>query len=111
VELGVSGVRMDAVPLLIAGEGINVKNPEPACSMLRDIRALTQWRRGDAVLLAEANILPDTAREYFGKQAERLHMIFNFPVNQALFHALATADSGLLREALEKSQGIPHAAQ
>src|SRR5690606_14483313 len=111
LELGVSGFRMDAVPFLIAGEGINVKNPEPAYSMLRDIRALTQWRRADAVLLAEANILPETAREYFGDQAERLHMIFNFPVNQALFHALATADSSLLREALGKSKGIPDAAQ
>lgn len=111
LELGVSGFRMDAVPFLIAEEGINVKDPKPAYSMLRDIRALAQWRKGDAVLLAEANIEPDTAREYFGDHGERLHMIFNFPVNQALFYALASGDSMPLREKLEGSHGIPDAAQ
>jgi maltose alpha-D-glucosyltransferase / alpha-amylase len=111
LELGVSGFRIDAVPFLIAREGINVKDPEPAYSLLRDIRALAQWRKGDAVLLAEANIPVETAAEYFGDDGERLHMIFNFPVNQTLFYALATADAGPLREKLEASRGIPATAQ
>ena len=111
LALGVSGFRMDAVPFLIAAEGINVKDPEPAYEMLRDIRALAQWRTGDSVLLAEANILPDVARKYFGDSGDRLHMIFNFPVNQALFYALASGDSLPLRKKLELSQDIPATAQ
>lgn len=111
LELGVSGFRMDAVPFLIAEEGINVDNPKPAYEMLRDIRALAQWRTGDSVLLAEANILPDAARKYFGESGDRLHMIFNFPVNQALFYALATGDSLPLRKQLELSRDIPPTAQ
>ena len=111
LELGVSGFRMDAVPFLIAEEGINVKDPKPAYSMLRDIRALAQWRKGDAVLLAEANIPPEEAKQYFGEDGDRLHMIFNFPVNQALFYALASADTGPLRDRLKESQGLPDDAQ
>lgn len=111
LELGISGFRIDAVPFLIAKDGINVKNPEPAYGLLRDIRALAQWRKGDAVLLAEANIPAETAAKYFGDHGERLHMILNFPVNQTLFYALATGDTLPLRDKLEASRCIPQSAQ
>lgn len=111
LELGVSGFRIDAVPFLIAEEGINVKNPQPAYGLLRDIRALAQWRKGDAVLLAEANIPAEKALQYFGDDGERLHMILNFPVNQTLFYALATNDTIPLRKKLEASRRIPATAQ
>jgi maltose alpha-D-glucosyltransferase/alpha-amylase len=103
LELGISGFRIDAVPFLIAEEGINVNDPKPAYELLRRIREFAQWRRGDAVLLAEANIPAEEAKNYFGEDGDRLHMIFNFPVNQALFYALATADTKPLRKALEES--------
>jgi maltose alpha-D-glucosyltransferase/alpha-amylase len=111
LELGVSGFRVDAVPFLIAQEGINVDNPQPAFELLRDLRAFAQWRRGDAVFLAEANVPPELAKSYVGEAGERLQMIFNFPVNQALFYALATADARPLRKALQASQGMPPHAQ
>ena len=61
--------------------------------MLRAFREFLQWRQGDAIILAEANVLPDTDMEYFGDDGDRMHMMFNFQVNQNLFYALATADS------------------
>ena len=111
LELGVSGFRMDAVPFLIAEDGVNVRNPEPAFAFLRDLRAFAQWRKGDAVLLAEANIPPDKCLKYFGDDGDRLHMMFNFPVNQTMFYALASGNSGPLREKLEASKGLPSEAQ
>lgn len=111
LELGVSGFRLDAVPFLIARAGINVKDPEPAYGFLRELRAFAQWRKGDAVFLAEANIPPEQAKHYFGEDGERLHMIFNFPVNQALFYALATADTRPLRKVLEQSRTDIQTAQ
>ncbi len=111
LQVGVSGFRMDAVPFLIAQDGINVKDPSPAYDLLREIRAMAQWRKGDAVLLAEANIPPEEARAYFGDDGDRLHMVFNFPVNQALFYALATEDTALLKQALTASQDLPETAQ
>ena len=111
LQLGVSGFRMDAVPFLIAQDGINIADPAPAYGLLREIRAMAQWRKGDAVLLAEANIPPDEALEYFGTDGDRLHMLFNFPVNQALFYALASADAELLKDALRASAPLPETAQ
>jgi maltose alpha-D-glucosyltransferase/alpha-amylase len=111
LELGVSGFRMDAVPFLIAADGIHVDDAEPAYDFLRRIRALAQWRKGDAVFLAEANIPPEECIKYFGESGDRLHMMFNFPVNQTLFYALASGDTGPLREKLEASRDLPPDAQ
>jgi maltose alpha-D-glucosyltransferase/alpha-amylase len=111
LALGVSGFRMDAVPFLIARDGVDTEDPEPAHDFLRDLRAFAQWRNGDVVLLAEANVEPETARTYFGEDGDRLHMIFGFPVNQALFYALATGETELLKNAIEGLRNIPDTAQ
>ena len=111
LEMGVSGFRLDAVPFLIAADGIHVDDPDPAFEFLRQIRELAQWRKGDAVFLAEANIPPEDCVKYFGESGDRLHMMFNFPVNQTLFYALASGDSGPLREKLEASKDLPSTAQ
>ena len=37
--------------------------------MLRTFREFLQWRQGDAIILAEANVLPKTDMEYFGATA------------------------------------------
>ncbi|WP_031550584.1 alpha-amylase family protein [Parvularcula oceani] len=111
LALGVSGFRMDAVPFLIARDGVDTEAPEPAYEFLRELRAFAQWRNGDVVLLAEANVEPKTAKAYFGEDGDRLHMIFGFPVNQALFYALATGETALLREAVEALRGVPDTAQ
>ncbi|WP_338242540.1 alpha-amylase family protein [Aurantiacibacter hainanensis] len=111
LELGISGFRVDAVPFLIAENGINVKDPEPAFGFLRRLREFAQWRKGDAVFLAEANIPPQDCLRYFGEAGDRLQMMFNFPVNQTLFYALASADTLPLREKLEESRDVPGTAQ
>ena len=111
LELGISGFRVDAVPFLIAADGINLKDPEPAYDFLRRLREFAQWRKADAIFLAEANIPPQDCGKYFGATGDRLQMMFNFPVNQTLFYALASADTKPLRDALEASRGIPEIAQ
>jgi len=90
-QLGVSGFRMDAVPFVIATKGADVKKPKEQFDMLRSFRELLQWRQGDAIILAEANVLPKDDLEYFGDDGDRLQMMFNFQVNQNLFYALAAA--------------------
>jgi maltose alpha-D-glucosyltransferase/alpha-amylase len=93
IQLGVSGFRMDAVPFVIAKKGADVKVPVEQYEMLRTFREFLSWRQGDAVILAEANVVPKTDMEYFGEAGERLQMMFNFAVNQHLFYALASSDS------------------
>ncbi|MEO8250461.1 MAG: alpha-amylase family protein, partial [Burkholderiales bacterium] len=110
-QLGVAGFRMDAVPFIIMENGPNIKNPKSDYAMLRRFRELLQWRRGDAIILGEANVKPKTNLEYFGDEGERLHMMFNFLVNQNLFYALASADSRPLAKALEATKPRPATSQ
>jgi maltose alpha-D-glucosyltransferase/alpha-amylase len=111
IQLGVSGFRMDAVPFVIATKGARVAKPAEQYDMLRSFREFLQWRQGDAIILAEANVLPDTDREYFGDDGDRMHMMFNFQVNQNLFYALAAADSRPLQKALAGTRKRPASAQ
>jgi len=111
IQLGVSGFRMDAVPFVISTKGAKVKNPVERYDMLRSFREFLQWRQGDAIILAEANVLPKTNMEYFGKDGDRMHMMFNFHLNQHLFHALASSDSRPLAKALEATRSRPATAQ
>jgi maltose alpha-D-glucosyltransferase / alpha-amylase len=111
LQLGVSGFRMDAVPFVIAEKGPDVVKPGEHYDMLRTFREFLQWRQGDAVILAEANVLPETDMEYFGDSGERLQLMFNFQVNQHLFYALASSDSAPLAEALKATEQRPATAQ
>ncbi|ATR21317.1 Trehalose synthase [Roseomonas mucosa] len=111
LQLGVSGFRMDAVPFVIAKKGPGVTKPVEQYDMLRSFREFLQWRRGDAIILAEANVLPKADLQYFGDDGDRMHMIFNFQVNQALFYALASGDSGPLAKAMEKTKPRPATGQ
>ena len=44
--------------------------------------------------------MPSTDMEYFGRDGDRMHMMFNFQVNQHLFYALASADARPLAKAI-----------
>jgi len=111
IQLGVSGFRMDAVPFVIASKGPKVGKPEEQYDMLRTFREFLQWRQGDCIVLAEANVLPETDMEYFGGDGERMHMMFNFQVNQHLFYALASADTRPLIKAMKATKPRPATAQ
>src|SRR5918911_62665 len=110
LELGVSGFRMDAVPFLIQRKGANVEHTQD-CDLLHDMRDFLQWRCRDAILLAEANVPPDQSVRYFGEQGDRLQMMLNFPVNQRLWYAMATADLDPLKWAITETSRVPLHAQ
>jgi maltose alpha-D-glucosyltransferase/alpha-amylase len=110
LQLGVCGFRMDAVPFLISRKGADVRTHKDY-EFLHEIRDFLQWRRRDAVLLAEANVPPNESLEYFGDLGDRLQMMLNFPVNQRIYYALATGDLKPLIKALEATKERPQAAQ
>jgi maltose alpha-D-glucosyltransferase / alpha-amylase len=111
IQLGVSGFRMDAVPFIISTKGPKVTKPVEQYDMLRTLREFLQWRQGDSIILAEANVLPDTDMEYFGDDGDRMHMMFNFQVNQNLFYAMAAIDKRPLVKALKATRTRPATAQ
>jgi maltose alpha-D-glucosyltransferase / alpha-amylase len=111
IQLGVSGFRMDAVPFVIAIKGPEIAQPVEQYEMLREFREFLSWREGEAIVLGEANVLPNTDIQYFGTNGERLQMMFNFQVNQNLFYALATSDTRPLVKALKNTKPRPATAQ
>jgi len=111
IQLGVSGFRMDATPFVISTKGPDVEKPVEQYDMLRSFREFLQWRVGDSIILAEANVLPRTDMQYFGDDGDRMQMMFNFQVNQYLFYALASSDTRPLAKAMAKTRTRPETAQ
>jgi maltose alpha-D-glucosyltransferase/alpha-amylase len=97
LELGVSGFRLDAAPFLIemkTAEG----DGEEQYAYLREFRDFLSWRRGDAILIAEANVTREEVSQYFG---EGIHMLFSFLLNQHLFLALARQEAAPLVQGMQ----------
>ena len=111
LALGVAGFRVDAVPFIIETPSLNKQKPPMHFEYLMDMRRFLQWRRGDGVLLGEANVVPEQTLAYFGRDGDGIHMMFNFFVNQHLFYTLATADVAPLVAALRATKKLPEGAQ
>ncbi|TCB87379.1 trehalose synthase [Micromonospora zingiberis] len=114
LQLGVAGFRMDAVPFIIERTEPGAPNPELDFEFLTELRHHVQWRRGDAVLLAEANVEPDDLPAFFGDSggsANRLHMLFDFMLNGRLMLALARQDPEPVIEALRDTPALPEGGQ
>jgi maltose alpha-D-glucosyltransferase/alpha-amylase len=112
LELGVSGFRLDAAPFLVEvkEEHVAEREPDAPHELLRHLREFLSWRRGDAVLLAEANVEMAKIPQYFG-DGNKMHMLFHFMANQRLFLALTRGEAAPLVEGLQAPPEIPESAQ
>lgn len=114
LQLGVSGFRMDAVPFIIEKTEPGNPNAPKDFDFLTDLRQHVQWRRGDAVLLAEANVEPDQLPVYFGDgsgSGNRIHMLFDFMMNGRLMLAFAREDPEAIIDALRDTPKLPTGGQ
>jgi maltose alpha-D-glucosyltransferase/alpha-amylase len=112
LQLGVSGFRVDAVPFILEGPHPGRGGKRPLhFDYLQQMRSFLGWRTAGAILLGEANVLPAESRKYFGERGDGIHMMFNFFVNQHLFHALASGDARPLSAALRATRALPPSAQ
>jgi trehalose synthase len=113
LELGLSGFRVDAAPFVIEQAGTEPRpGEEDPHDFLRDLRAFLNRRRGDAILLAEANLPPEEQRRFFGDEGgDEMHLLFNFVLNQHLFLALVRQDPAPIAAALEELPPVPQTNQ
>jgi maltose alpha-D-glucosyltransferase / alpha-amylase len=114
LQLGVSGFRIDAAPFVIERTEPGNANSPKDFGYLTELRQHASWRRGDALLLAEANVEPDQLPRYFGDEGgsgNRLHMLFDFLLNGRLILALARKDPEPIVEALRTTPALPPGAQ
>jgi maltose alpha-D-glucosyltransferase / alpha-amylase len=115
LELGAAGFRVDAAPFVLEQVKAGADPAPKDFGILDDWRQHLQWRRGDAVLLCEANVAPDELSAYLGERPDgpndRAHMLFSFVLNTKLWLALARSDAEPLVEALQHLPRVPAMAQ
>jgi maltose alpha-D-glucosyltransferase/alpha-amylase len=112
LELGLSGFRVDAAPFVIEQTGTEAERGQDPHDFLRDLRAFLNRRRGDAILLAEANLPPDDQRRFFGDEGgDEMHMLFNFLLNQRMFLALVRQDPAPIVAGLRELPAVPETNQ
>jgi maltose alpha-D-glucosyltransferase/alpha-amylase len=112
LELGLSGFRVDAAPFVIELAGTEAERGQDPHDFLVNLRAFLNRRRGDAILLAEANLPPEDQRRFFGDEGgDEMHMLFNFVLNQHVFLALVRQDPAPIVTALRELPPVPETNQ
>ncbi len=109
-EMGVDGMRLDAVPYLFEREGTNCENLPETHAFLRDLRRHVDGTFPGRMLLAEANQWPEDAVAYFG-DGDECHMAFHFPLMPRLFMGIRMEDRFPIEDILEQTPALPEGAQ
>ncbi len=109
-DMGVDGLRLDAVPYLFEREGTNCENLPETHAALREVRAHVESKYRDKMLLAEANQWPEDSVAYFGN-GDECQMAFNFPVMPRMFMSLQMEDRYPLTDIMKLTPAIPENCQ
>ena len=106
LDMGVDGLRLDAIPYLFEREGTNCENLPETHAYLKELRSHVEKNYPNCMLLAEANQWPEDAVAYFG-DGDSCHMAFHFPVMPRMFMALQMEDRYPIIDILEQTPAIP----
>jgi maltose alpha-D-glucosyltransferase / alpha-amylase len=110
LDLGIDGLRLDAVPYLVEREGTNNENLPETHAVLKRIRAEMDQHYPDRMLLAEANQWPEDTKDYFG-DGDECHMAFHFPLMPRMYMALAREDRFPITDIMRQTPQIPDTCQ
>jgi maltose alpha-D-glucosyltransferase/alpha-amylase len=105
-EIGVDGMRLDAVPYLVEREGTTCENLPETHQILKFLRRRIDATFSGKMLLAEANQWPQDVRQYFG-ESDECHMAFHFPLMPRMFMALKLEDRKPIVDILQNTPDIP----
>jgi maltose alpha-D-glucosyltransferase/alpha-amylase len=114
MEMGIDGLRLDAIPYLYEREGTYNENLPETHAFLKKLRAHVDAKFAGRMLLAEANQWPEDSIAYFGDPAtggDECHMAFHFPVMPRLFMAVRMEDRFPIVDILQQTPPIPENAQ
>ena len=110
LDLGVDGLRLDAVPYLVEREGTNNENLPETHAILKRIRVEMDEHAPGRMLLAEANQWPEDAQQYFG-EGDECHMSFHFPLMPRMYMAIAREDRFPITDIMRQTPAIPDNCQ
>jgi maltose alpha-D-glucosyltransferase / alpha-amylase len=109
-NMGVDGMRLDAIPYLYEREGTNCENLPETHVFLKKMRAHLDANHRNRMFLAEANQWPEETVPYFG-DGDECHMAFHFPVMPRLFMSIQMEDRFPIIDILEQTPAIPENCQ
>ena len=110
LDLGVDGLRLDAIPYLIERDGTNCENLPETHVLIKKVRAAMDAGYENRIILAEANQWPTDVRPYFG-DGDECHMAFHFPVMPRIYMALRQEDRLPIVDIMTETPDIPENCQ
>jgi maltose alpha-D-glucosyltransferase/alpha-amylase len=110
LDLGVDGLRLDAIPYLCVRDGTRNENLPETHAVVKRFRRAVDAKYRNRMLLAEANQWPEDVREYFG-DGDECHMAYHFPLMPRMYMAIAQEDRYPIVEILKQTPEIPPSCQ
>ena len=110
LDMGVDGLRMDAIPYLVERDGTNCENLPETHIAVRKLRAAIDAEYSNRMILAEANQWPADVRPYFG-DGDECHMAFHFPLMPRIYMALRQEDRLPITDIVAQTPPIPDNCQ
>ncbi len=110
LDMGVDGLRLDAIPYLIERDGTNCENLPETHQVIKRIRQAVDRSYSDRMLLAEANQWPEDTAPYFG-DGDECHMAFHFPLMPRMYMGIAQEDRHPITDIMRQTPEIPEGNQ
>jgi maltose alpha-D-glucosyltransferase / alpha-amylase len=110
LDMGVDGMRLDAIPYLYEAEGTNCENLPRTHEFLKQMRRHMDAKYPGRMFLAEANQWPEDLIAYFG-EGDECHMAFHFSVMPRLYMGVHQEDRFPIIEIMRQTPAIPENCQ
>jgi maltose alpha-D-glucosyltransferase/alpha-amylase len=110
LDMGVDGLRMDAIPYLCERDGTSCENLPETHAIIQAIRSAIDAEYSNRLILAEANQWPADVRPYFG-DGDECHMAFHFPLMPRIYMALRQEDRLPITDIMAQTPSIPESCQ
>src|SRR5499427_6923253 len=110
LDMGVDGLRMDAIPYLVERDGSSCENLPETHAIIKTLRREIDAGYANRVLLAEANQWPTDVRPYFG-DGDECHMAFHFPLMPRIYMALRQEDRLPIVDIIAQTPSLPETCQ
>jgi len=110
LDMGVDGLRVDAIPYLVERDGTSCENLPETHSVIKQLRGEIDANYSNRMLLAEANQWPTDVRPYFG-DGDECHMAFHFPLMPRIYMGLRQEDRLPITDIIAQTPAIPDNCQ
>ena len=109
-DLGVDGLRLDAVPYLVEREGTNNENLPETHAVLKQIRAELDAALSRPHAAGRGQPMAGGHQGIFRRDGDECHMAFHFPLMPRMYMAIAREDRFPITDIMRQTPDIPPTA-